>query len=1103
MIRSEVFMLRFLVYNKSTYYIRMKNTIQKITLFCAAILFTFSLSAQNKQNIQGTVVDANNEPIIGAMVSSSDRGGTATDIDGRFQLSVNEGATITISYVGYTTYKEKTSPSKNMYPIVLQEDIKQLGEVVVVGYGTQRRSDLTGAISSVSANEIKDFSTKSLAESLSGMSAGVMVTKGSGAPGEEAGILIRGAGSLNGMNPLYVVDGVAQDAGFNFNMRDVESIEILKDAGSAAIYGSRAAGGVILITTKRGKEGKATINANVRFGIRNVTNNIKLLNTADWVRARDAFGTGSTLDLLGASSVDELPNTDWIDVMFGTGTEQEYNLSLSSSSEKVSFFLSAGYLNEKGVYMDTSAERFSFRNNLDYKFNNHITIGESIYGSKTSTNPATTSSIYGHTIPFRTIPVATVYDEDGNFAQTPSSIGSGPNFAGLEDAFHVFNDNNYNLTAQAYLNVDFFKGLNWRTTVSGAIYGYSKNEFTEYKDFGPVEVGIDGGTLDSYAGTTQRLMFNSVLTYEKSFGDHNFKVMGGTEWWKYDGYRLDVTTYGFSIPVAESITLGSAGATKDASDELPSERRGSYFGRINYDYKGKYLLTANFRADASDRFVKKNRWGYFPSINGGWRFSDEEFIKSYTEDWLDNGKIRASWGILGNDNIPQYMYESTYSLDGVSHAFGNTYTQQTGAWIATSGNENLKWEEVNQVDFGIDLAFLNNRLTFTYDYYNRQTKDMLYRGSLPLSAGMSYYFNSEDPANTVPVYLNAGLVENKGHEISVGWRDKKGDFSYSANVNASFNSNLVKRVGVKDGATPIDVGLDASWPLVARSEDGQPMAQFYGYRTIGIFQNQEQVDWYNQYALDMWREQNPGHTFGFAANGQPLNADGKEIGIYYQKEQTGVGDLIFDDLGQGRVTATSRTYIGNPWPKMSLGLNVNVAYKGFDLSAVFQGAFGFDIMNLVKPYTQMFSSDNTTSDIFNTSCFGVGNTTVTDHPRVGYVNESGSFMDDGAVNKNYSTVSSYLVEKGDYLKLKNLSIGYSLPKVVAKKASLENARIYISAQNVFTLTKYSGLDPEIGGLDENKNSGEKDRRNVLMRNVDNQNRYLPSRLISFGLDLTF
>jgi TonB-linked SusC/RagA family outer membrane protein len=1079
----------------------MKNTIQKTALFCLALLFSAGLSAQTKKTIRGTVVDVNNEAIIGATVIASDREGTTTNMDGNFELSVTEGANLTVSYIGYVTYQEKITASKNVYPIVLKEDVKQLDDVVVVGYGIQKRSELTGSISSVRANDIKDFSSKSLAESLGGLAAGVMVTKGDGSPGASADIIIRGAGSLNGMSPLYIVDGVPQDAGFNFNMRDVETIEILKDAGSAAIYGSRAAGGVVLITTKRGKKDeKATINANARYGFRNITTDIELLNTADWIRARDAFGTGSTLDVLGATGITDLPNTNWMDVMFDTGIEQEYNLSVASASEKTSFFLSGSYLSEKGVYMDTKADRFSFRNNLDYKFNNHITIGEAIYGSTTKTNPATTSSIYNHTIPFRTVPVAPVFDEDGHYAKTPASVGSGPNFAGLEDAFHVFNDNNYTLNAQAYLNINFIKGLDLKIIGSTEVYGFSKNTFTEERDFGPVQVAPQ--RMNAYAGTVQNLMFNSVLTYDTQFGDHNLKAMTGTEAWKKDGYKLSVTAYDFSIPVAESIALASAGQTKDASDELPIERRESFFGRINYSYLGKYLLTANFRADASDRFVGKNRWGYFPSINAGWRISEESFIKPYTENWLDNTKIRASWGILGNDmSVPQFMYESSYSGTGISHSFDGTSVQQAGYWTAIVGNANLKWEEINQTDIGLDLAFLRNRLTVTYDYYNRQTKDMLYRGKLPLSAGMSYYFSSDEPGNTLPVYLNAGLVENKGHEIAIGWADKKGDFRYSINTNASFNSNLVKQVGIAPGANPIGEGLDNAWPLLARTEDGHPMAMFYGYQVLGIFQNQAQVDEYNARALEAWKAQNPNHPFGFdPVSGQPYSdADQKAVkGIYYQKEQTGVGDLIYDDNGQGWVTALSRKYIGNPWPKMTLGLTIHLEYKGFDLSAVFQGAFGFDIMNLVKPYTQTFSSDNTTADIFNTSCFGKDNTTVTDLPRIGYLDANGSMIGDGAANKNYSTVSGYMVEKGDYLKLKNLSIGYSLPKNISRRASLEKARLYVSAQNLLTFTKYTGIDPEIGGLSKGDGTS-----NVLARGIDHQNRYLPSRLISFGVDLTF
>ena len=1067
---------------------------KKIVLFVSIAFCWFSIInsyAQETKSIRGTVTDENNETIIGASVKVSGTNiGVITDVNGNFELKVPVGKTLVITYIGFKSYQENITSEKSMYSVVLQEDTKALDEVVVVGYGTQKRSDLTGSISSVRANEVKDFSSKSLAESITGLAAGVMVTKGEGTPGSAADIIIRGAGSLNGMSPLFVVDGVPQDAGFNFNMRDVESIEILKDAGSAAIYGSRAAGGVVLITTKQGKkEEKAKINLNARYGVRNITSNIKLLNTTDWIRARDAFGNGNTLDVLGVKNISDLPNTNWMDVMFNTGIEQEYNVSISNASEKTNFLLSGSYLGEKGVYMDTKAERFSFRNNLDYKFNKHITIGESIYGSSTKTNPATSSSIYNHTIPFRTVPVATVYDEDGNFAKTPTSVGSGPNFAGLENAFHVFNDNNYTLNAHAYININLFKGLDWKTTGAGEFYGFSKNTFTEFSDFGPVQVSPQ--QLNAYAGTLQNLMFNSVITYNTQISNHNFNMMLGTETWKEDGYNLSVTAYNFAIPVAESISLASSGPTKDASDNLPIERRTSFFGRINYSYLSKYLLTANFRADASDRFVGKNRWGYFPSINAGWRLSEENFIKLYTKNWLDNAKIRASWGILGNDmSVPQFMYQSTWTGTGISHSFDGTSVQQAGYWIATVGNADLKWEEINQTDLGLDLTFLNNRLTVTYDYYRRLTKCMLYRGSLPLSAGMSYYFSSDDPANTVPVYFNAGLVENQGHEITIGWNEKKKDFRYSLNVNLSFNSNLVKQVGAAPGASPIDAGLDNQWNLVTRTQDGYPMSMFYGYGVIGIFQNQQQVDQYNKNALDAWKAANPNQTSFDTKTGQPLNADGFPLGIYYQKQQTGVGDLIFDDNGQGRVTPLSRKFIGNPWPKLTYGLNINLEYHNFDLSAVFQGALGFDILNLVKPYTQMFSSDNTTADIFKTSDFGTGNTTVTDFPRVGYVDSNGSFIGDGAANKNYSSVSGYMIEKGDYLKLKNLSFGYSLPKNLAKTMYIENVSLYLSAQNVFTLTKYTGIDPEIGGR-------------VLMRGVDNQNRYLPSRLISFGLDLTF
>ena len=502
----------------------MRTHLQRVLVLSIGLISSITMFANS---ISGTVRDANGETIVGASVLVQNTTiGTVTDLDGQYQLDVDAGKKIVISYVGYKSQTISVTDSRTVYNVTLEEDSEVLDDVVVVGYGTQKRSDVTGAISSVSTKDIESFSTKSIAESLQGLAAGVSVTKGSGAPGEGADILIRGAGNLSGMSPLYVVDGVAQEAGFTFNMRDVESIEILKDAGSAAIYGSRAAGGVILITTKRGQQQKTHVNLNIRAGWRKTLNRLDLLGTEDWIRARDAWGTGSTLTTMGVSSISELPNTDWMDVMYGTGIEQEYNASVTNSGEKTNLFLSVGYLDEKGTYLGTSAKRFSFRTNLDHKVGKNVTIGESIYGTWSKTDPAANSSVYYHTIPFRTVPVAEVYDEDGQYAKTPTSVGSGPNFAGLENAFKTFHNDNYSLNARAYLDVKFIEGLVWHTNGAASLSAYSSNQFQEYKDFGPVQVGVPGGTLFSTSGTILNLMFNSTLSYDHTWGDHHFKSDG-------------------------------------------------------------------------------------------------------------------------------------------------------------------------------------------------------------------------------------------------------------------------------------------------------------------------------------------------------------------------------------------------------------------------------------------------------------------------------------------------------------------------------------------------------------------------------------------------
>jgi len=1030
----------------------MKNNSHFFILFIATIC---CLSATNSfaqttvlKKISGTVVDEKNQAILGATIQVDGKtSNVITNVNGGFELTAPVGSMLKVTFMGFDPFQEKISASKNTYLITLKEDFQSLEEIVVVGYGTQKRSELTGSITSVRSEDIKDFSQQSVAESLAGQAAGVMVTKSSGSPGEAADIVIRGAASVNGMKPLYIVDGVKQGTGFEFNMRDVSSIEILKDAGSSAIYGAQAAGGVILITTKHGAEGKTVVTGNTRYGLRDINTSIKLLNRDDFILAKSYMGT-DILSFEGVEKASELPDVNWMDVMYDTGIEQEYNVSLSGSTEKANLFLSAGYFSEQGVFLNTKADRFSLRSNIDYKINKHITIGENIYGSIRKNNPAKQYSIYTNSMPFRTVPTMEPLTAEGDFAPTPSYL-NGPNLYGNELTYH-YKDNNYSLNALVYANVNILNGLDFKVNASGNFSGFSSNAFSEAFNFRAI---AEDEWMQVKAGTSQDLTFNATLTYEKTFGNHGFKMMVGTEAIKYDAYNVTVDATEFPVPLAESVNL-SSNAAKEASDAIGVGRSQSFFGRFNYSYMGKYLLTANVRRDGSDKFGPSNRWGTFPSINGAWRMNEESFIKDRFY-WLSNAKLRASWGILGNDGINQFLYEQAYVGDQILYNYGGTGRVQGWANFKVP-NEKIKWEEVHQADFGLDLGFLNNRLSFVYDFYNRQTKDMLYWRVVPLASGIGYY---TDINTTMPI--NIGQVENIGHEFTLTWTDRKGDFRYTIGGNASFNKNKVVQLG-EEGAAPLNYGLN-------RTENGSAMGLFYGYKAIGIFQSQAQVSEYNARAI----------------------AKGKS---FYWKENTGVGDLIFDDGGQGYVDEKSQTYIGNPWPKMTLGLNLKFEYKGFDLNMLFQGATGFEIYNDVKRYTQTFTSDgNTTKDIFQNSF--MGDNGLTDKPRSGMFNDANQWV--GDPSENYSTTSSFFVEKGDYLKLKNLVVGYSLPKNISRKASIESVRIYFSAQNLVTWTKYTGIDPEIAG------SATSGAQSVLQRGVDTYNRYLPSRLVSFGLDLTF
>lgn len=1008
-------------------------------------------------SLKGTVTDAQGEPLIGAMVHVEGTSiAAATDIDGNFSLTAPVGKTLKVSYIGFDPVSVKVTAGRTDYRLVMNPDASTaLDEIVVVGYGTQKKSEVTGSISHVKSDAIKDFSVNSVADALGGMSAGVAVTKSTGSPGETPDIIIRGAASVNGMSPLFIVDGVKQSTGFDFNMRDVESIEILKDAGSCAIYGAEAAGGVILVTTKRGKAGQASLNLTARYGIRKITKPVKLLNRDEFIAAKLLTG----VDILGSEGVEsasELPDVDWMDVMYDTGHEQEYNLSLTGGTERLRYFLSGGFYNEKGTYVDSSVDRFSLRTNVDYEISKIFSVGSSIYGSVVKNNPTKIYSIYTNSIPFRTVPTMEPVDEDGNFSQTPFYL-NGPNLYGNELTYH-YKGHNYGLNALLYLNVNIMPWLTLRVNGAGKFTSFNSRVFSEEYDFRAVQ---EDAYFESSAGTSQELTYNATLTFDRTFARKwGVKAMIGTEATAAQSYSNYIRAIDFPVDQVGSVNL-SSNTAKEASDSPYKGRALSFFGRVNLSYDNRYYLTANIRRDGSDRFSKNHRWGTFPSVNVMWRIGQESFLRDKLP-WLTDAKLRGSYGILGNDGIAQFLYTRAYVGDQIIYNYGGT--AEVSGWANYKvPNADIKWEEVHQGDFGIDLSFFNNRLTFSYDYYNRQTHDMLYWKVVPYASGINYYH--EGATNTMPI--NIGRVSNIGHEIAVNWTQRLNDFNYSVGFNASFNSNKVKQIG-EEGAAPL-VSPDG----INRTENGRSMSELYGYSAIGIFQSQEQVDEYNARAQ---------------AAGRP----------YYWQQNTGVGDLIFDDHGQGYVDENCKEYIGNPWPKMTYGINLAAQWRGFDLSAVFQGAAGFQIYNAVKAYTQTFATDgNTTMDIYKCSFFGDNG--LTDQPRCGMISDSGAWV--GDPSKNYSTINSFWVEDGDYLKCKNPVFGYTLPENITRKAYIQKLRVYFSASNLFTITKYSGIDPEIGGT--STQTSNLAGTSMTARGVDTYNRYIPSRLFSFGLDLTF
>lgn len=1020
-------------------------------------------SAPADRTVTGAITDAaTNGPLPGVNVLIKGTGtGTTTDANGQFRLNVpDDRNTLVFSYIGFVT-QEVNITGRASVTITMTADDRLLNEVVVVGYGTQKRSDLTGAVASVKSEDIKNLPATDINTALQGRVPGALVQQNDGTPGSSASIIIRGPASINGNSaPLYVVDGVPQGGpSYNFNLQDVESIEVLKDASAAAIYGAQAGGGVILVTTKKGKAGKLLVSLQASAGVRTAINLPTLLNRDQFIGTKQAFGA-DVVDLYGPpSSWSSLPNTNWIDEVYRQGSEQNYQVSLSGGTEKSRYYLSGNYNRVAGTRISSWVEKYSFRFNSDHQLGKRLKFIETFQGTYRQDDPSVIPGIN-----FRSQPLMPVYD-----ATNPlGGWGRGPRgFQGDNDIKTLLGNHresdNYEFYVSGALEYQVVTGLTAR-----ALFGSRFFTGSSYYYEPPYDVGTTKNTVDRFGKTlnrNQNYVATYTLNYLKSFGKHTIGVLAGYEARRENYAELNYANANALVPYPQSSNLVNNTTTASVNFFQGDiyNRILSQFGRIEYNYANKYLLTANVRRDGyASKFGPNNRFGVFPGVSVGWKISDESFMKNVPQ--LTLLKLRAGYGSLGNASFGDFAFVGNYAT-GYTYDFGQG--RQNSITLASKiPNPDIRWESVNTTNIGLDAGLLNNRLTVNLDYYYRVTKNMIYNVGLPASAGLG---------GSVPA--NVGQLQNAGFEYNLDWRDKAGGFTYGVAFNGAFNTNklvsldpsLGSRAFLTNGSATAEAyrGIATS-----RSAPGQPIGQFFGYLADGIYQAN-------------------------AATGE----NRPKVLDYVPQ----AGDLIFRDLNNdGVINDDDKTYIGNPWPKLTYGINLTGGWKGFDIRAFFTGVAGNQIYNAYETYEHLLFSDfNTTAKAFETSGFnrdpltgqlvvaGLPNSGVTRVPRIGTLTDLDK-------NGNWSSISSYHVQNGSYFRLRNLQIGYSIPRLVMNKLKMNALRVFVMGDNLFTITQYKGPNPDISPQDTGGG------RSVLQTGIDNaQSRYPVSRLLSVGLNADF
>ncbi|MEL4307740.1 SusC/RagA family TonB-linked outer membrane protein [Joostella sp. CR20] len=994
----------------------------------AVLLFVFLLQTSYAQaqsiTVKGTITSAEDGmPIPGAsiMVDGTTKG-TTSDFDGLYQIEVPEGGVLQFTYIGFVSQKVPVG-SQTTIDVALKTDTQQLDEVVVIGYGVQKKELVTGANLQVSGDDLQKQSTTNALQALQGQTPGVQITSTSGQPGEGINVVIRGLGSTGSNAPLYVVDGVLTNDISYLNNADIENISILKDAASAAIYGSQAANGVVLVTTKKGKKGHAQITFDHYYGLQEVPHVMDmatgkeyatLLNEAALNSGSNPVFTNAQIDALGEG-------TNWMEEMFSTAKTENYTLGITGGSDTSNYSSSLSYTNQEGIVGGadlSNYERYNFRFNSEHKlYDDRITFGQNLSFAYIKNNGVGVGDQYNNALrgAFQASPLIPMFDENGNYYNTAGA--SEVWLSGMSNPYAsmVYGNQNRSETQKVlgnvYMEFKLAENLKFRTSLGLDYFSSQGHSFSPIYQLSAYDFN-QFSTASQSMNEGKSLIWDNLLTYTFDVKeDHHFEAMLGTSSFKYDGVSMYGSNVNLVFDDLQHAWLSNATNSNGAQISLSGGpdsvvKRMSYFGRLNYNFKEKYLLNFTYRADGSSNFASGNRWGFFPSVSAGWIMTREDFLDD--SEVLNYFKLRASWGQVGNQNVGNFQYLAPITYSGSNYTFGGEEGVLTpGAYQNRLANPELQWETSEQLDLGFDARFFNNKLTVNFDWYEKTTRDWLIRIPTLATSGVTYQ------------WTNGGDVTNTGVELALSYSDRIGeDFSFNIGVNGAYNQNEVGNIPTEDGI--IHGEINQLWdnsPEFYRAENGHPLGYFWGYKTDGVFQTEEEV-----------------------ANYQSSNGN--------QIQPTAVpGDLRYVDTnGDGVINNSDKVEIGNPNPDLTYGVSLSANYKALDFSVQTSGVAG---NQLVQSYRNVSNAYGNLPAEYIERWHGPGSSN--EIPRL--------TLD----NRNFSQFSDIYVKDGDFFRISNITLGYDIAKGVNKENFFASQlRVYFSVLNAYTFTSYNGMDPEVG-----------------------------------------